>query len=81
MPVREAAMDFLGMGWGEILLILVIALLLWGPGKVIEISRSLGKTVSAFKKALNEVTVQASRELEEQKRQTPPNNDEKNFIK
>jgi TatA/E family protein of Tat protein translocase len=74
-------MDFLGMGWGEILLILVVALLLWGPGKVIEISRSLGKTVSAFKKALNEVTVQASRELEEQKRQTPPNNDEKNFIK
>ena len=74
-------MDFLGMGWGEILLILVIALLLWGPGKVIEISRSLGKTVSAFKKALNDVTVQASRELEEQKRQTPPNKNEKNFIK
>ncbi len=74
-------MDFLGIGWGEILLILVVALLLWGPGKVIEFSRSLGKTVSAFKKALNDVTVQASRELEEQKRQTPPNNKEKDFIK
>ncbi len=81
MSVWEGAMDFLGMGWGEVLMILVVALLLWGPGKVIEVSRSLGKTVSAFKKALNDVTVQASRELEEQKRQTPPNNNEKDFIK
>ncbi len=63
-------MDFLGIGWGEILLVLIVALLLWGPGRIIEISRLLGKTVSAFKKALNDVTVQVSRELEEQKRET-----------
>ncbi len=72
-------MDFLGIGWGEILLILIVALLLWGPGRVIEISRSLGKTVSAFKKALNDMSVQVSRELEEQKKETPARQNEKDF--
>lgn len=64
-------MDFLGIGWGEILLIIIVALLLFGPGKVIEIGRSLGKTVRAFKKAADELTTQVSKELEEQKKETP----------
>jgi sec-independent protein translocase protein TatA len=65
-------MDFLGIGWGEILLILMVALLLWGPGKIIEISRSIGKMVHAFKKAAGDLTVQVSRELEEQKKESTP---------
>ncbi|HEX7475755.1 MAG TPA: twin-arginine translocase TatA/TatE family subunit [Dehalococcoidales bacterium] len=71
-------MDFLGIGFGEILLILVIILLVFGPGKMIEISRSIGKTVSAFKKAASEMTNQVSKELEEQKkelRQPKPKDD------
>ncbi len=64
-------MDFLGIGWGEILLILVVALLIFGPGKIIQISRSLGKTVAAFKKALNDISVQVSHELEEPKKEPP----------
>jgi TatA/E family protein of Tat protein translocase len=62
-------MDFLGTGWGEILLILIVALLLWGPGKIIEVSRSIGKMIYAFKKAAGDITTQVSRELEEQKRE------------
>ncbi len=60
-------MDFLGIGWGEILLILLVALLLFGPGKVIEIGRTLGKTVRAFKKAADDMTAQLDKELQEQK--------------
>ena len=71
-------MDFLGIGWSEILLIIIVALLLWGPGKVIEIGRSLGKTVRAFKKAADELTTQVSKELEEQKKETPQVKHEKN---
>ncbi len=71
-------MDFLGIGWGEILLILIVALLLWGPGKIIEISRSLGRMVHAFKKATGDLTTQISRELEEQKRENPQVSHEKN---
>ena len=63
-------MDFLGIGWGEILLILIVALLIWGPSRIIEISRSLGKMVHAFKKAAGDLTTQVSRELEEQKRES-----------
>jgi TatA/E family protein of Tat protein translocase len=62
-------MDFMGIGLGELLLILVIAFLAFGPGKMIEISRSLGKTVRAFKKAAGDLTSQVSKELDEQKKE------------
>jgi sec-independent protein translocase protein TatA len=61
-------MDFLGIGGGEILVILVIALLIWGPNRIIEIGRSLGKTVRAFRKAASDLTTQVNRELEDQKK-------------
>ena len=64
-------MDFLGIGWGELLLILVVALLIWGPGRIIEIGRTLGKTVNAFKKAASDLTTQVNREIEGQKRTFP----------
>lgn len=62
-------MDFMGIGFGELLLILVIAFLAFGPGKMIEISRSIGKTVRSFKKAAGDLTSQVSKELEEQKKE------------
>jgi sec-independent protein translocase protein TatA len=62
-------MDFLGIGGGEILVILVVALLIWGPNRIVEISRTLGKTVHAFRKAASDISTQVSRELEEQKKQ------------
>jgi Tat protein translocase TatB subunit len=49
-------MDFFGMGIGEILLILVIALLIWGPNKIPEIARMLGKTMSTLRKASFDLT-------------------------
>ena len=61
-------MDFLGIGGLEILLILIVALLVVGPGKVVEMSRTLGKTVNAFKKAASELTTQVTKELEDEKR-------------
>ncbi len=60
-------MDFLGIGWGEILLILLVALLVFGPTKIIEVGRTLGKTVRAFKKAADDMTAQLDKELQEQK--------------
>jgi sec-independent protein translocase protein TatA len=65
-------MDFLGMGAGEILLILVVAFLLWGPSRVVEIARTLGKTVHAFRKAASDFTEQVNREIEEQKTHESP---------
>ena len=62
-------MDFMGIGLGELLLILVIAFLAFGPAKMIEIGRSIGKTVRGFKKATGDLTSQFSKELDEQKKE------------
>ncbi len=56
-------MDFFGMGAGEILLILVVALIIWGPGKIPEIARTLGRTVRAFRKATSDLTTAVTKEL------------------
>ncbi len=48
---------------GEILIILVIAMVIWGPGKVIEIGRTLGKIAHTLRKASSDLTAQVTREL------------------
>ncbi|MFQ5646451.1 MAG: twin-arginine translocase TatA/TatE family subunit [bacterium] len=44
-----------GMGIGEIIVILVIALVLIGPRKLPEVARSLGKALGEFKHAADEI--------------------------
>ena len=56
-------MDFLGIGIGELLLILVVILIIWGPGKLPEIARTLGKTVRALKKVTFDLTAEVTREV------------------
>ena len=57
-------MNFLDMGIMEILLILVVALVIWGPGKIPEIARNLGKFMNAMKKMSFDLTTQVKKELE-----------------
>ncbi len=47
---------FFGLGYQEILLILVIVLLLFGGKKIPELMRGAGKGVRAFKDGMKEVT-------------------------
>ncbi len=42
------------IGMGELLVILVIALLLFGAGRLPEVARSLGKAIREFKKGLKD---------------------------
>lgn len=42
-------------GMGELIVILVIVLLLFGASKLPEIARALGKSITEFKKASKEV--------------------------
>ncbi len=44
---------FSGLGWQEILLILLVVLLLFGAKRIPEIARSLGKGVKEFKKGIS----------------------------
>jgi Tat protein translocase TatB subunit len=57
-------MDFFGIGILEIILILVVALIIVGPGKLPGIARTMGKTVRAIRRASSELTTAVTRELE-----------------
>ncbi len=64
-------MGFFGIGTWEILLILVIALIIWGPNKLPEIARKLGQIARTVRKASNEFTAAVSREIESQESKPP----------
>ncbi|MCF0152946.1 twin-arginine translocase TatA/TatE family subunit [Megasphaera sp.] len=54
-----------GLGAPELLLILVIALIVFGPGKLPTIGRALGKSLREFKEAVN---TDATKQIEEKKK-------------
>lgn len=54
-----------GLGLPEILLILVIALLIFGAAKLPEIGRALGKALSEFKKGTQEFTEEKKKKDDE----------------
>jgi sec-independent protein translocase protein TatA len=45
-----------GLGWQELLFLLLIALLMFGAARLPEIGRSLGKAMSEFKKGLKDIS-------------------------
>lgn len=56
--------SFLNLGTGELILIAVVILLLFGGRKIPELMRGLGKGVRSFKDGLNEVTDEVNRKDE-----------------
>jgi sec-independent protein translocase protein TatA len=60
-----------GLGYQELLIILVIVLILFGANRFPELARSLGSSVKEFKKGVNEVkddTTTAATKKEEEKK-------------
>ena len=51
------------LGWGEIVLILVVVLLLFGAKKLPELARGLGQGIKEFKKATRDVQEDLQRPL------------------
>jgi sec-independent protein translocase protein TatA len=60
---------FGSIGMPELIIIFVIALIIFGPRKLPELGRSLGKSLAEFKKASNELrnTLEEEIRIDEQK--------------
>jgi sec-independent protein translocase protein TatA len=55
-------MNFLGMGPAELILIFIIALIVFGPGKLPELGQAIGKSLKDFRKMSQEFTKQVNLE-------------------
>ena len=51
-----------GLGLPELLLILVIGLVFFGPGKLPDVGKAIGKSMREFKTALNDVQPEITEE-------------------
>jgi sec-independent protein translocase protein TatA len=68
-------MNIFGLGLPEIIVILVVALLIFGPKKLPEIGKSLGKAIRGFQDASRDFEQELKREVEnlEQAKAAPVN--------
>jgi TatA/E family protein of Tat protein translocase len=58
------------LGWQETVFIFLLALLLFGPKKLPELGRTLGKAITEFRRASNELKATFDREMSSLERET-----------
>ncbi len=74
-------MNFMGMGMPEMGVVMLIAFLVLGPSRSIDMARTVGKVVRDLKRTFNEVAAAASLDQKEQllsrQESSPPEKPEK----
>ena len=64
-------MNIFGVGLPEVTVILILALLIFGPKKLPELGKQLGKTLKSLKKASNEFQNEIDQVMNEEKDDSP----------
>lgn len=65
-------MNFFGVGFLELTVIFLVAFLVMGPGKSIEMARTAGKLLGELRRTLNEMTAAANLNPENPPSARPP---------
>jgi sec-independent protein translocase protein TatA len=65
-------------GWPEIVLILVLVLILFGPKRLPEIADAMGKSIRKFKSATKSATDEVKREIDDVGRELDKDPDDDN---
>jgi TatA/E family protein of Tat protein translocase len=60
------------IGVPELIILLVVALIVFGPRKLPELGRSLGRSIGEFKRASNELRNTLDEEIRAEERKPPP---------
>ena len=71
-------MNIFGVGLPEITVILILALLIFGPKKLPELGKQLGKTLKSLKKASNEFQNELDQVMKEEDKEESPKSIESN---
>ena len=72
-------MNIFGVGLPEVTVILILALLIFGPKKLPELGKQLGKTLKSLKKASNEFQNEIEQVINETESENLPKSPQKNF--
>ena len=73
-------MNIFGVGLPEVTVILILALLIFGPKKLPELGKQLGKTLKSLKKASNEFQNEIDQVMKVEDKENSPNSIESNQI-
>ena len=71
-------MNIFGVGLPEVTVILILALLIFGPKKLPELGKQLGKTLKSLKKASNEFQNEIDQVMNEEDKEKSPKSIESN---
>ena len=71
-------MNIFGVGLPEVTVILILALLIFGPKKLPELGKQLGKTLKSLKKASNEFQNEIDKVINEKDKDESPKSIESN---
>lgn len=55
------------LGFGEMFLIFIVALIVFGPGKLPEVGKAMGKAITEFKKASRDIQKEINEAAQEPK--------------